>query len=283
MYHDTLFGTEHRPEDSHVPNHELGQYPTPLWVAEAIVERYFPDLDSTSTVLEPHCGRGRFLQAIPAHVPAVGVEIDPQLAEDARRITGRTIITGDFQTVTLDLKPTAVISNPNFQVDAIEALLARCHRLLPDGGRCGLILPAYFFQTAGRVVEYTQHWSIESTMIPRNIYEGLSLPLVFAMFSKDRRRTLVGFALYREAVDAKAINEPYRSLLVDAPKGLWQSVVTEALKQLGGRASLSAIYRAVEGSRPTTTQFWREKIRQTLQRHSMFRPVDTGVWELAAA
>lgn len=39
----------------------IGQYPTPLWMAEAMVERHFPQLDLADMVLEPTCGRGPFL------------------------------------------------------------------------------------------------------------------------------------------------------------------------------------------------------------------------------
>ena len=121
---------------------ELSYYPTPLWVAHAIVERHFPHLDRSDMLLEPSCGGGRFLQAIPEHVPALGVELDPSLAEEARGITGRTIITGDFRTVPLSIKPTAIIGNPPFEVDLIEEMLERSHRLLPEGGRVGFLLPA---------------------------------------------------------------------------------------------------------------------------------------------
>jgi type I restriction-modification system DNA methylase subunit len=58
----------------------MGQYMTPDWAAEALVDRYFSDLGESDLVLEPSCGRGAFLRALPAHVQALGVEIDPNLA-----------------------------------------------------------------------------------------------------------------------------------------------------------------------------------------------------------
>ncbi|MGX9221850.1 hypothetical protein ACWV27_26135 (plasmid) [Massilia varians] len=69
-----------------------------------------------------------------------------------------------------------------------------CH----TGGQAGFILPAYAFQTASRVVGYAERWALSQSMIPRNLFPGLSLPLVFATFEKGRRRTMIGFALYRE-------------------------------------------------------------------------------------
>lgn len=47
-------------------------------------------------VLEPSAGDGRFLMAVPDHVPAFGVEIDPALAPIAARNSGRQVIQGDF-------------------------------------------------------------------------------------------------------------------------------------------------------------------------------------------
>lgn len=63
---------------------DLCQWFTPERLAEAIVRRYFGDLSERDVVLEPSCGPGAFLRAIPASTRAIGVEIDPALAEEAR-------------------------------------------------------------------------------------------------------------------------------------------------------------------------------------------------------
>lgn len=246
---------------------ELSYYPTPLWVAHAIVERHFPYLDRGDLVVEPSCGGGRFLQAIPEHVPAIGVEIDPSLAEEARSITGRTIITGDFRTVPLSIKPTAIIGNPPFEVDLIEEMLERSHRLLPEGGRVGFLLPAYTFQTAGRVSRLADSWSLNVELVPRNMYEGLKLPLCIALFSKDRTRTMIGLALYDETTSWRNLPQAYRKLMSEAKAPVWRTVIRTALEHLGGEADLRSIYSEIEGKRPTPTKFWREKIRQELQHH----------------
>ncbi len=256
-------------------------YPTPLWVCEALIEEYFPDLDSGDFVLEPSCGPGRFLRALPAHVPAMGVEIDPHLAETARVCTGRQIITGDFRTVPLNVRPTAIIGNPPFQVGLIEAFLDRAHTLLPEGGRLGFILPAYFFQTASRVTGYAKSWSIEQTMIPRDIYKQLRLPLVFALFSKNKRHTLVGFALYPQVAAVRGMADEYQHLARAGTHGksAWRSVVESALQAMGGEATLEAIYQVVQGKRPTTNRFWKEQIRKVAQKHCV--RVDRGRYALS--
>ena len=259
----------------------LGQYPTPVWVAEALIERHFGALNSSDHVLEPACGPGGFLQAIPAFVPATGIEIDGAVARRARENTGRPVIEGDFSAVTLDFQPTAIIGNPPFNMKLIDRFLDRAHDLLPEGGRVGFILPCYAFQTAGRVAEYAERWSLFQEMLPRNIYQGLSLPLLFALFSKDRRRSMVGFALYREAADALALPQPYRAAMGATEGPVWRTVVETALSRLGGEADVPGLYAEIEGARPTKTQFWREKVRQTLRRYTdRFVAVGQGRYRL---
>ncbi|HGP3158009.1 TPA: hypothetical protein ACLG1R_002684 [Pseudomonas aeruginosa] len=62
----------------------LGQFPTPAWVADALYRQHFSHLGANDLVLEPGCGPGRFLQVIPPHVPAIGIDIDPDMVERAR-------------------------------------------------------------------------------------------------------------------------------------------------------------------------------------------------------
>lgn len=262
---------------------DLCQFPTPLWVAEALVERHFPRLDCADLVLEPSCGPGSFLQAIPAHVPAVGVEIDPAFAALAREQTGREIIEGDFTKVPLELRPTAIIGNPPFRGGAIDAFLARCHQLLPDGGRAGFILPSYVFRTAARTVQLLDQWSLRQEMLPRSAFcYRMREPLVFALFSKDARRAMVGFALYEHETDRQQLGLPYRQLLSNQRGSAWRAVCRLALERLGGEAPLAAIYAELERNRPSRTQWWREKIRQTLRGYADFAAVREGTYRLSA-
>lgn len=262
----------------------LGQYPTPFWVAEALVERHFGDLGRSDLVIEPSCGPGAFLSALPEHVQAIGVDVDGAMVDQARGNTGRVIIHGDFRSVPLPASPTAIIGNPPFRLDVIDGFLERAFELLPEGGRVGFILPAYAFQTAGRVAEYADRWSLAQEMIPRNIFPGLSIPLVFARFFKDFRRVLIGFALYGEADDIQRLSAPYREALRAPSVSSWRNVVEIALRELGGKGSLGEIYAKIEGKRPTRTQHWKEKVRQTLRRHAdSFEPKGAGHYALAAA
>ncbi|MBK1666628.1 SAM-dependent methyltransferase [Rhodovibrio sodomensis] len=260
---------------------DLDQHFTPIWAAEALIEEFFPDLDDSDLVLEPSCGAGHFLQALPQHVPAVGVEIDPRWVAVARRETGRTVVQGDFRTVELDLQPTAIIGNPPFDLDVVDGMLERAHRMLPEQGRVGWVLPAYAFQTPSRVVRYNEQWSLSQTALPRTLFPGLSKPLAFVLFSKDRKRQLVGFALYRQARDVEQMPKAYAEALRVARGSIWREAVTRALVALGGEASLEALYQEIGPKRPTGTTWWREKVRQIAQ--TSFTRVGPGRYAIPEA
>lgn len=262
---------------------DLCQFFTPIWVAESLVERHFPRLDCADLVCEPTCGYGAFLKALPQSVPAVGIEIDAQVADVARHETGRRIITGDFRTVPIDFKPTAIIGNPPFRADVFDDILNRSYELLPEGARAGFILPVYFFQTAQRVAKYGDRWSLLAEMMPRTAFHSrMRTPLMFTVFSKDRRNLMIGLALYREAADIQKFGEPYRSVINGITGSVWRAVTKVALQQLGGEADLPRIYQELEPNRPTRTKFWREKIRQVLRINpDHFLPLGTGRYALA--
>lgn len=269
-----LFAKEDRVAD-------LGQYFTPRWVAEAIVERHFAHLSSRDRVLEPSCGPGAFLLALPDEVDAVGVEIDPVLAAQARAATGREIICGDFLRV--DPGPvTHIVGNPPFSADLVHGFLDRAHALLPEGGTCGFLLPAYILQTSSKVALMNRKWSMQAELVPRNVFPRLKLPLVFSMFRKDRARSLVGFFLFRETEDVSAMPREVRAALDGLDRGsVWRRAVRLAFAAAGDVvASLEALYAVVE--RPTPNRHWREKVRQVLQVYPEFSREPDGRWRVAA-
>lgn len=258
---------------------------TPLWAAELIVERFFGDLAPGDRLLEPTCGAGAFLRAIPAGVEAAGVELDPSLAEVARQASGRPVITGDITTAAVPFTPTHLIGNPPFRLALIEAILERAWGWLVEGGRCGFILPCATFQQSTTVARLAERWSIEQEMLPRDIFHRVRTHIVFATFRKEALRRLVGFALYPETLGARSLPGPVQLLLIQGDQATpqrptWRAVAEYALRRLGGRASLAEIYAEVEGVRPTGNRFWREKLRQVLQMH--FVPHGGGVWGLPA-
>src|SRR3546814_17570852 len=74
-------------------------------------------------------------------------------------------------------------------------------------------------------------------MIPRNIYPGLRDPLVFAIFSKDSRRTLVGLALHRDVAAVQNLPTSSRQMMMETGGALWPRIVMNALESLGGEAN----------------------------------------------
>lgn len=262
---------------------ELGQWFTPSWAAEAIVEQKFGWLEPGHRVLEPSCGDGVFLCAIPSEVEAVGVEVDPDMAELAGLNSGRRVLAGNFLTVpTSDLGTfDAIIGNPPFEADLIAHFLDRSASLLRDGGQAGFILPAYVLQTSSKVERLGQRFTIQQDLLPRNLFPRLKLPLVFAVFTKEQQRRLFGFLLYKEAQDVRQIDKGLRELLTSnrTTDGSWFAVVDVVLQGLGGEASLDQIYAAMVGRRPTVNAHWRAKVRQVLQHPKRFRRVGPGRYQ----
>jgi site-specific DNA-methyltransferase (adenine-specific) len=273
---------EHPPAAPRSGNPDLKQWFTPEWCAEALVEQFLPNLSSSDFVLEPSCGPGAFLKAIPEDVPALGVEIDPMLARIAREQTGRQVITGDFTQVNLPEGITAIVGNPPFDLDLFERFLSRSNRLLPDLSSASFLLPAYFFNTFGRVNAWREHWSMKVHIIPRGLFPGITCPLTFCAFTKDGRRDMVGFALYAELGAVRNLSERAQKVLESGRphKSVWRALVEDTLQSLGGRATLDQIYRIIEPRRPSSTAFWREKIRQQLQQH--FVHCGRGEYAMAA-
>lgn len=243
---------------------QLDQYFTAAWVAEALVRKHFSDLTANDLVCEPMCGPGRFLEPIPSHVPAFGIEIDPVQAQVARERTGRQIITGDIRDIEIPGKPTLFLGNPPFKTALFDVFLDKANRAMAQHGRIGMILPTYFFQTASRVSRYNEQWSLYQEMIPRNIYPGLQKPLCFAIFTKDQRRLLVGFSLFHEQAFIDQLPEDVQEALAQGPS-TWPELVFQAIEQHGGEAALPQIYEYVSERRPTTNPNWREQVRKICQ------------------
>ncbi len=266
-------------------NPALGQWFTPAWAAEAIIEQEFGWLKPGQRVLEPSCGDGAFLCALPAEIDAVGVEIDPLQAARAAANSGRQVLIGDFRSVDADLigPVDAIIGNPPFEASVVADFVARSARLLPDGGQAGFILPAYIFQTSSKVEMLSSQFSIEQKMLPRNLFPGLKLPLVFAKFIKERHPRLYGFLLYREAQSVRELERPVQESVSGArdPRGAWHKAVVEVLRSLGGEASLGEIYDRMSARRPSENPWWKEKVRQVVQRAPYFVRVSQGRYALA--
>ena len=266
---------------------DLGQFFTPAWAAEVLFDAHFSHLGANDVVWEPTCGRGNMLAAVPAHIPAFGTEIDEILAHQARKNTGREVLVGDCRTVKIPGKVTAVFGNPPFTLDLFSELLELCAGLLENGQKAGFVLPAYFMQTSRTVLPWTKTWTIEQEIIPRDIFpNGLSKPLIFGLFTRDHSPRLVGFRLFPEIAAMREVTEEAQEALTNGiagPRSVWRETVASAIRDLGGTADLSSIYRTIEGKRPTGNTHWKEQIRKVVQNTTHFLRVSDGTYALAAA
>ncbi len=255
-----------------------GQYMTPDWAAEALVERYFGDLTGADYVVEPSCGEGAFLRALPDHVSGCGVELDPVLAARAAATSSCQVIVGDFLHIALPRTPSVILGNPPFQSALVGRFLERAWELLPQEGRVGFILPCAYFQTASTVARLSSRWGISQDMLPRNLFRRISMPICFAVFRRGGDRRLFGFALYPQAHSLGRLKRRYRELLRQGERSTWAAICRAALERVGGSASLAEIYAEIDGEQPTSNPFWHAKIRQTLQRMAV--NVGRGRWAL---
>lgn len=259
---------------------KLGQFFTPAWAAEILFDAHFGHLTGSDMVWEPTCGTGMMLAAIPAHIPCIGTEIDPMLAQRARIACGRPIITGSCLTAPLpDI--TAVFGNPPFTSPLFKRLIDRCATLLQPGQKAGFIMPSYFLSYARQIMKFNRKWTLAQEIIPRDLFPFISMPLIFGSFIRDNRPHLVGFRLFPELAGMKRLSDAAQKDLatrVAGPRSVWRETVKQVLSALGGTAPLSEIYRHMEGKRPTENQYWKEKIRQVCQLN--FTRVQEGVYSI---
>lgn len=70
-------------------------------------------------------------------------------------------------------------------------------------------------------------------------------------------------------------------------QSVWKVIVAQAMRSLGGKATLSDLYAKIAEAAPEKLQNnenWKAKVRQTLQLHqSMFASQERGEWSLATS
>lgn len=265
---------------------ELGQFSTPAWAAEILLDEYFPDLTAKGCLWEPTCGYGNMLAAVPAHIPAFGSELDAYCAMEAARRTGREVVTGDCRTVRLPRPVTAVFGNPPFKLDLFSGLLERCASLLQNGQKAGFIIPAYFVQTSRTIMPWTHVWTMDQKILPRDLFPGLSKPLIFGLFTRDFTPRLVGFRLFPEMAAMREMDPATQEALkngIKGPRSVWRETIAATIRDLGGQADLQSIYKKLEGRRPTKNPAWREQIRKVVRDTAHFLCVAEGVYALPRA
>lgn len=261
-----------------------GQYMTKRWAAERLLE-HIGMPKAGEVVLEPSCGTGAWLHAVPSDVEAIGVEIDPALAAIAATDTGRRIIVGDFTEVEIDFDPSLIVGNPNFTSAIIEAFIRRTATLLPAAGRAAFILPCHSFSFASRTLSLLGGFETKIDLLPRDLYPRISFPLMLAQFKKSVETRLIGFVLFEEAAAIRSMRAEYRQIAENGRRPIWGEILECALRALGGEGTLAEIYDVVEKFRPTANAFWRDALRReagTLCKRGRCERSAPGVFRLAA-
>lgn len=101
---------------------QRGQWVTPYWVCEAVIDRLAADLPAQPTIVDPACGDGRWLIAAARRLPGarlVGYDIDPAAIDAATRtlaaagVTAR-LICADSLGERVQEVADAVVGNPPF-------------------------------------------------------------------------------------------------------------------------------------------------------------------------
>lgn len=263
------------------------QFFTEVWASEMLFETHFSHLTANDLVFEPSCGNGSMLSAIPKHIPAIGNDIDPVLSKLAHENTGRIVHNGDFRTVQFEgmERVTAMFGNPPFELDVFEGLMQRFSNIMSIGNKAGFLLPCYFLQTADTFMRFARNWYMDQKMIPRNLFKGLSKPLMFATFIRENNPEIHGgFQLYAELCDVNRLKDNVREIVATRTKrngSVWREAVISIMQDIGGKATLDDLYNMMEKKRPTENSYWREKVRQVVQA-APFKRIETGTYILTS-
>jgi site-specific DNA-methyltransferase (adenine-specific) len=130
------------------------------------------------------------------------------------------------------------------------------------------------------VVDLSRRFSIAQELLPRNLFDGMTKPIMWCTFKKERRTVLSGFFLYAETDALSGMHKDLRALLLGnlSTAHCWRDAVELALKACGGSATLAQLYACFDGRQPTSNPWWREKIRQIAGKH--FHRVRPGEFAL---
>lgn len=124
--------------------------------------------------------------------------------------------------------------------------------------------------TVENVIIKTQHNCVSS----RTTYSGKFIPIVHEYLLLLKKEAPLVFPLlmtYRKDGDMR-----------DMPGATWRDIVADAMESFRGTVELEQLYGKLENYKRTRDQqFWKDKVRQTLQYHpALFSSPRRGVWEL---
>lgn len=170
-------------------------------------------------------------------------------------------------------------------IRVLNQCLLKQYAALDKGGRIAVLMGDY--KKKGRCYSMIKGICVPGTLenivikvqnncvSDRTTYSGKFIPIVheYLMICKKAGGLYVPVAYTRSTV------QDMRDLHCVS----WKDALYEFLKEKGETLSLEAIYSRFDGHKKTENNpHWRDKIRQTLQRHpELFRHVERGCWAAA--
>ena len=146
--------------------------------------------------------------------------------------------------------------------------------LVGDIKKKGSLSSMPFELTKPRVLENVIIKTQHNCMSDQRVYSGRFIPIVHEyvlLLRKDAPLVVPMLMTYRITGDVR-----------DMPGATWRDIIAGVLEECHGRASLEEIYQRVEGhKRAQSQQWWKEKVRQTLQINPQtFEHTGRGMWRL---
>ena len=146
--------------------------------------------------------------------------------------------------------------------------------LVGDIKKKGRLFSMLFELTKPGVLENVLIKTQHNCVSDRRSYDGRFIPIVHEyvlLLRKDAPLVVPMLMTYRITGDVR-----------DMPGATWRDIIAGVLEECHGRASLEEIYQRVEGhKRAQIQQWWKEKVRQTLQINPQtFEHTGRGMWRL---
>ncbi|MPM63738.1 hypothetical protein SDC9_110620 [bioreactor metagenome] len=124
--------------------------------------------------------------------------------------------------------------------------------------------------TLENVIIKTQHNCVSS----RTAYSGKFIPIVHEYLLLLKKEAPLVFSML--------VTDRRDGDMRDMPGATWRDIVADAMESFQGAVELEQLYGKLENYKRTREQqFWKDKVRQTLQYHpDIFYSLGRGVWGL---